>query len=197
MRDAFRYNNEAVCFIIDPATPNAVSIGKGDNPTAKLDVSGSVKITGSLNVSSGITGSLLGTASFASSFPPILQFGDNRILTSDGTANGINAEFLLLWDGNTFDVWGNQLVRGTGSFQNNVQISGSLRITGSQNIVGNSNITGSLNVSQGVTASLFGTSSWALNVVGGATSFPFTGSANITGSLNVVGPTTITGPFRS
>ena len=34
-------------------------------PTQKLDVSGSVLITGSLNVTNGITGSLFGTASFA------------------------------------------------------------------------------------------------------------------------------------
>jgi hypothetical protein len=36
-----------------------------NSPTAELDVSGSVLITGSLGVSAGITGSLFGTSSFA------------------------------------------------------------------------------------------------------------------------------------
>jgi hypothetical protein len=45
-----------------------IAIGKTSAST-RLDVSGSVFVTGSLNVSSGITGSLFGTASYAESFP--------------------------------------------------------------------------------------------------------------------------------
>jgi hypothetical protein len=85
----------------------------------------------------------------------------------------------------------------------------------------NSTITGSLIVTNGITGSLFGTSSWALNsitasfienaqtasyvlnavsssyaltasYVAGASSFPFTGSALITGSLGVTGSLTAT-----
>jgi hypothetical protein len=41
------------------------NLGIGKIPNAKLDVSGSAIITGSLNVTGGITGSLLGTASYA------------------------------------------------------------------------------------------------------------------------------------
>ena len=41
------------------------SLGIGKIPTAKLDITGSALITGSLNVTSGITGSLFGTSSFA------------------------------------------------------------------------------------------------------------------------------------
>jgi hypothetical protein len=47
-------------------TGSDIGIGKANpNLAFILDVSGSVAITGSLNVSSGITGSLLGTASYA------------------------------------------------------------------------------------------------------------------------------------
>jgi hypothetical protein len=44
---------------------NSASIGKSTNPNAVLDVNGSVLITGSLVVTQGITGSLQGTASYA------------------------------------------------------------------------------------------------------------------------------------
>jgi fibronectin-binding autotransporter adhesin len=46
------------------ASTGFIGINK-TTPTAQLDVSGSALITGSLNVSGGITGSLLGTASYA------------------------------------------------------------------------------------------------------------------------------------
>jgi hypothetical protein len=51
-------------------TGSDIGIGKANpNLAFILDVSGSVAITGSLNVSRGITGSLFGTASYAESFP--------------------------------------------------------------------------------------------------------------------------------
>jgi len=64
----------------------------------------------------------------------------------------------------------------TSSFVTNAQTSsfattgsntfrGNQVITGSVNITGSTTITGSLNVSQGITSSLFGTSSWAQNAV--------------------------------
>jgi hypothetical protein len=64
---------------------------------------------------------------------------------------------------------------------------------------GNAIVTGSLTVTQGITGSLFGTASWAVNAVSSSYAltasyldnyippFPLTGSAIITGSLTVTG----------
>ncbi len=72
----------------------------------------------------------------------------------------------------------------------NSSITGSTAISGSLIVVGDTNLTGSLTISQGITGSLEGTASWAINVVnggGGGNAFPYTGSAEITGSLTVSG----------
>jgi hypothetical protein len=55
------------------------------------------------------------------------------------------------------------------------------------NDTGSQSITGSLTVTQGITGSLFGTSSWATNVVNAPNPFPYTGSAIITGSIVITG----------
>jgi len=82
----------------------------------------------------------------------------------------------------------------------NVIISGALHITGSAaaelKVLGETQMTGSLQVTNGivaqsVTASLFGTASWALNVVGGAgggggntfATFSVAGQSNVTASV--------------
>ena len=64
-------------------------------------------------------------------------------------------------------------------------------------ISGSTLITGSLNVSQGITGSLFGTSSQALTASyllggGGVVTFPYSGSAQITGSLGITGSLNVT-----
>jgi len=85
----------------------------------------------------------------------------------------------------------NQNVLVTGSFTTNAD---TLLLTGSLIITGSSILTGSLNVSQGgITGSLFGTASYAINALtasylsGYVSPFPYTGSAIITGSLQVIG----------
>jgi hypothetical protein len=67
----------------------------------------------------------------------------------------------------------------------------------SLDVSGSGLISGSLTVLKGITGSLQGTSSWALNAltasyVANASSFPYTGSAIITGSLVVTGSVTST-----
>ena len=44
-----------------------------------------------------------------------------------------------------------------------LNLTGSLQTTGSILLIGNETITGSLNVSSGITGSLFGSASWAIN----------------------------------
>lgn len=148
---------------------------------APVDILGNTIITGSLNVTQGITGSLLGTASYAdqastasyisptfiSASAAASGFGagggsvtinnnvDNYLVTATGTANTLNGESGLTWDGSTLSVTGN--VSATS-----------------------------------LTGSLFGTSSWSENAVtasyvAGAASFPYTGVAAIDGTLQVTG----------
>ena len=61
---------------------SAVGIGKDNALNGKLDISGSTFITGSLNVSGGITGSLFGTSSWA-----------QNAVTSSYVLNAISASF--------------------------------------------------------------------------------------------------------
>jgi hypothetical protein len=54
----------------------------------------------------------------------VSNYGDNRILTSDGTTTGLNAESNLTFNGNLLSV------TGSGSFSNNVTASGFVRSGG-------------------------------------------------------------------
>lgn len=96
----------------------------------------------------------------------------------------------------------------TGSFRGDgSQLTGivSSKWSGSNPItrVSDVEITGSLRVTGGVTSSLFGTSSWAVNALTASylstyiPPFPFTGSAVISGSLSVIGPTNLSGTTGS
>jgi hypothetical protein len=58
-------------------------------------------------------------------------------------------------------------------------------ISGSSQASGSLTISGSLNVSQGITGSLFGTASWAINVVNGGGGSTNTGSLLTTASVNL------------
>ena len=98
-------------------------------PNAKLDISGSALITGSLNVTAGITGSLFGTASWAvsASWAPVATtaatasfvtasnvygpFGSNSILSSSFAQTASFAPLYLPLTGGT--ITGNVTVNGT------------------------------------------------------------------------------------
>ena len=135
----------------------------------KVIVSGSDASLNSLNVSNGITGSLFGTASYAIS------------ASFASTASYVNPL--------------NQIVQITGS----LGISGSTGTLFSANVdtiifTGSAAISGTLNVTNGITGSLFGTSSYAITASyalnagagGGATStFPYIHPTTITGSISI------------
>jgi hypothetical protein len=101
---------------------------------------GSHAITGSLIVSSGITGSLLGdastsiTASIASDISSlstrITNNTNNYILTSLGTGD-INGEENLTFDGSVLVMTGSFLNSGTNIFTGTTTSVGSLVVTGS------------------------------------------------------------------
>jgi hypothetical protein len=78
-------------------------------------------------------------------------------------------------DNTTSTTYGSLLVKSGSVWKDGYQLTGSYGLTGSLNATS-------------FTGSLFGTSSWALNVVGGGGStFPYTGSAIISGSLIFTG----------
>jgi hypothetical protein len=68
-------------------------------------------------------------------------------------------------------------------------------VTASSGIIVGSNLINAVGESS-LTASLFGTASWATNALNAPAAFPYTGSARITGSLTVIGPVTISGSLK-
>ena len=120
---------------------NSVGINK-TNPSASLDVSGSVLITGSLNVSNGITGSLFGTASYAiqaatasyfvtssvtsASYAETSSYADNFTVANQLTATTLVVQTIsssVVYSSGS-NVFGNSL-------SNTQQFTGSVTITGS------------------------------------------------------------------
>lgn len=115
-----------------------VGIGMA-SPTSALQVSGlitsnsgnftnSLQINGT-NVSvSGHSHSPSDITNFNSSvsglLPTIANSGDNRVVTSDGTSTGLNAESNFTFNGNLLTV------TGSGSFSNNITASGFVRSGG-------------------------------------------------------------------
>ena len=81
--------------------------------TGSLIVTGSAVITGSLNVSSGITGTLTGTATTASNITPaIVNDVDTRILTANGNGT-LNGEANLTFNGSLLRLNGDAIVTGS------------------------------------------------------------------------------------
>ena len=71
--------------------------------TGQTGATGATGITGA----TGQTGATGATGEAGEGFNAISNYGDDRILTSDGTSNGANAEPNLTFDGNTLILGGN------------------------------------------------------------------------------------------
>jgi hypothetical protein len=170
--------------------------------------SGSITNTGSINILSGsinvtnggFTGSLLGTASLAqtaSYFSGSITFPNGLIVTGGLQVTSISASSGIIgnligtssWASNasTLNLTSSAVFATTGSnvFVGNQRITGSLILSSSalveMQVIGDVEITGSLRLaSGGITSSLFGTSSWASNVVSAsfATTASFAASAS-------------------
>jgi hypothetical protein len=163
-------------------TGSDIGIGKANpNLAFILDVSGSVAITGSLNVSAGITGSLLGTASYA-----LNALTASYALNAAGGSGVISSSFQLTnGQGFAFNTGSNvtfgQITSSAILFSNN---TASIRLTVSSSgrvaFVGNTageilgmtddasvpaydfDVTGTARVTNGITGDLTGTSSFAV-----------------------------------
>ena len=144
-----------------------VGVGKETGLNATLDVSGSAVITGSLSVSSGITGSLFGSASYAFTASYALNAGGASIDTGSFATTGSN-RFI-----------GNQI------------ITGSLIISGSNTLIGNTVLSGSLNVSGSTT--IVGTTNFSNSSTTITGSFLVSGSTTQIGNNNLLGNTSLSG----
>jgi hypothetical protein len=118
------------------------------SPNAKLDVSGSAIISGSLSVTQGITGSLFGTSSFStsSSFATTSSFASNGGVTQiiAGTnvtispTNGLGAVTINSSGGGgaAFPYTGSAIITGSLNVTGSVNITGSLLLNGSPVVTG-------------------------------------------------------------
>ena len=88
------------------------------SPSPELRVIGDTQFTGSVNSLNGFTGSLFGTSSWALNVVgggggggvTINNNVDNYIITATGTANTLNGESTLTFDGTTLTVVGNAVI---------------------------------------------------------------------------------------
>lgn len=177
--------------------------------TGSLLVSSSLTVTGSLRVSGSITGSLFGTSSWATSAsvaPLYLPLaGGNMTGTLFGSGRTFQFQDLVLGYGTTFGtiktdgtkyigIYPTNAVESTRFLANGsvifgttftdsgyrLQVSASGAASGALQVIGTSVITGSLTVTQGITGSLFGTSSWAISSSNAATaSYALTSSYSV------------------
>ena len=148
---------------------NGVSDGSRSNLV--FAAGNTVQVTGSLNVSGAITGSLFGTASSAAT----ASFAPNYLPLTGGTINGnvaINGTASIAFLNVTIESA--SVIYSSGSNQFGDATNDTQTLIGTVLVSGSQRITGSLNVTQGITGSLFGT---ATNSVSSSYPFAVTGSS--------------------
>jgi hypothetical protein len=160
-------NPDTTPFVIN----NAGNVGIGTTtPNTKLDVNGNTTITGSLNVTAGITGSLFGTASWA-----------NNVLTSS---------YVLPLNQNV-QLTGSLNVSGSTLFEGIHTLSGSNTITGNTVLSGSLEVSGSSNFKNSIFILTGSTHFKGIHTISGSTEI--TGSFNvIDGNINIVSGSSFT-----
>jgi hypothetical protein len=159
----------------------------------------SVYSTTSGNVFDAVGDQMEFTGSFVTSGS--LKVVGSILVTGSLSVTGSTVEF----SGDQMEFTGSFVTTGSMRIIGNSVMSGSLNVSGSVSVFNNEfsvqstgvtigniitdrhTITGSLAVSGSITGSLFGTSSWATNVVNSPNPFPYSGSAIITGSIVLTG----------
>jgi hypothetical protein len=118
-------NPDSTPFVIN----NSGNVGIGTtNPVYPLQVSGTVSTTAIRITQGAVNGYVLtsdasGNATWASGGgggggTTVTNYGDNRIVTSDGTSTGLNAESNMTFDGGQVNVTGSMKLTGTFSGNN-------------------------------------------------------------------------------
>lgn len=173
-----------------------------------LIVSGSGQITGSLNVSGGITGSLFGTGSWATnavsaSFATTASAATSITFTPLSSSYAATSSLLLGSVTSASYAATASLLLGsitsasfatTASYASTATtasyFSGSLQISGLAEFPAGISLTGSLSInSGGVTGSVFGTSSWASNAISSSYALTASYAANAGGGAGLSGGT--------
>jgi hypothetical protein len=184
---------------------NGTNVGIGTTaPSSKLDVHGNAIITGSLNVTGSITGSII--RAITSITTPALTY--TSVISSNGGEIRLSQSSIRLNNSSTIqwsDTSDSNATRNiglrryaTGTLEvydgtTNTGLEANRRdllartLSGSSlYISGSSTILGSLNVSQGITGSLFGTASFATQALSASFASTSSYSTNISGSTNYV-----------
>jgi len=157
--------------------PGAQVLSSRGITAQNVQISSSLNVTGSAIFAGGITGSLLGTASWATnaisaSFLPLATYS----ITSSWATNAISASFLPLATYSITSSWAVSASQAsTASFVNNlnqnVLITGSLTVTGSTVVTGSvrGNVVALTITSNTASVNLSSGNFFTLNLVGGAT----------------------------
>ena len=176
-------------------TGSDVGIGKIPNIAFILDVSGSTAMTGSLNVSSGITGSLLGTASYATS-----ALSSSYAITASYALNGGGGG-----GSGSSGTSGANGSSGTSGSSGSSGTSGSSGSSGTSGAAGSSGTSGNSNAASGslnyiprfnsgsvlTESSIFNTGSFVgIGKTNPSTTLDINGNTFITGALQVTGSIT-------
>ncbi len=171
--------------------------------TGSLLISGSgLVVTGSTTVTGGVTASVFGTASWAQSSS--VSVSSSRALSASRADSTEKIDVLAggstsgngIYSGSLFGTasWATTASYALNAGSSGFPFSGSALITGSLLVSGSGLIvSGSTTITNGITGSLFGTSSWASSAItasyfSGSISFP--AGLRVTGSLEVSGSIT-------
>jgi hypothetical protein len=208
-------------FLSTPSSANLAAAVTDETGTGTLVFSASPTFTGAvtasiISASSGITGSLFGTSSWATNaltasniFPAITNNTDNRVLTATGGGT-INGEANLTFDGSTLTNSGATTLTGrltangaittttitaSGAISSSAGLLGTtLTATGNATIGGTLGVTGATTLTGALTGSAISASGnisgSTLHITGNET---IGGSSTIAGTLQVTGNTTLTG----
>ena len=130
--------------------------GSNDNPNLFLDASGSdtddtVRLVGGSNMT--ITRNDDGQITFSSTDTntqvTVNNNADNRVITGSNTANELNAESNLTYDGTTLALTGSQTISNTLTVSNSASIGSDLTVGGELNLMGSSSSNKYLDVNIG------------------------------------------------
>jgi len=130
-------NPDATPFVIN----NAGNVGIGTtSPNAKLDINGNTLITGSLTVTAGITGSLLGTSSWAQN--SVTASFITTAQTASYVLNAVSASFATSASRAVTSSFAITASNATGlsTLNQNVIVSGSLTLTNDLIVLGSASV---------------------------------------------------------
>jgi len=136
-----------------------VAVGEDHIGPSSIYHSGSITVvTGSLTVTQGVTGSLLGTSSYALNSSNATSASYSNVALS--SSNALSSSYSNLSQTSSYALTASYAMNGGGG-----GTGAGFPFTGSAIITGSLIVTGSITSTGGVSGSLFGTASWASNAI--------------------------------